>query len=272
MVLWRGVVLVAVLVLVRVGTEPRARGDEDKYPLGPQLKVLAADVKNESYRKLVLEKMLSTDLAAEWQRVATEDNAESFLKKNGGREKVLADPVLKGAYERRLRIRVEFLDLMRQGFKRYKQTAPFDQGAKAEPAGTLIRKPGIAAAHLEVVLPAPGAGKYWPCFRGPSGQGDTDQKGLPTTWDKDGRQVVWRTKVPGQGNSSPIVWDQRIFLTSSGIKGVERFLHCFDLADGKLLWSRQAPVQPAEPGVRPKNGFASSTPVTDGERVIAFLG
>src|SRR5438309_1917570 len=80
----------------------RADEVDDKYPLDPQLKVLAADVKNEIYRKLVLEKMLSTDLAAEWQRVATADNPESFLQKHGGKEKVLADNLLKRAYERRV--------------------------------------------------------------------------------------------------------------------------------------------------------------------------
>ncbi len=87
---------------------------DDKFPLDPQMKVLAADVKNEVYRKLVLETMLSTDLAAEWQRVATADNAESFLEKHGGKDKVLADPVLKSAYQRRVQVRADFLDLMRR--------------------------------------------------------------------------------------------------------------------------------------------------------------
>ena len=91
-------------------------GDIDrKYPLDPVLKVLADDVKNPSYRKLVLEKMIPTDLAAEWQRVQTADNPESFLQKHGGKEKALADPDLKLAFERRLQIREDFLELMRAG-------------------------------------------------------------------------------------------------------------------------------------------------------------
>src|SRR5579859_2848390 len=56
---------------------------DDKYPLDPQLKVLARDVESPRYRQLVLETMLSTDLAAEWQRVATADNADSFLARHG---------------------------------------------------------------------------------------------------------------------------------------------------------------------------------------------
>src|SRR5262245_41808635 len=78
---------------------------DKKYPLDEQLRVLARDVKDPAYRKLVTQKMLSTDLAAEWQRVFTADNPESFLKKHGGKDKVFADADLKRAYERRVQIR-----------------------------------------------------------------------------------------------------------------------------------------------------------------------
>ena len=63
----------------------RAADPEDKYPFDPQLHVLAEDVKYPTCRRLVTQKMLATDLAAEWQRVATSDNPESFLSKLGGR-------------------------------------------------------------------------------------------------------------------------------------------------------------------------------------------
>src|SRR5947209_5397275 len=136
---------------------PLLRADEvdDKYPLDPQLKVLAHDIQSPRYRQLILEKMLITDLAAEWQRVATADNADSFLAKHGGKEKVLADPLLKQAYERRVQIRTAFLDLMRDGYRRYKQVPPFDKGATAETAGNEVRMPAAAAADLAVVLPCP---------------------------------------------------------------------------------------------------------------------
>jgi outer membrane protein assembly factor BamB len=245
---------------------------DKKYPLGPQLKVLAQDVASPSYRELVLKKMLITDLAAEWQREATEDNPESFLTRHGGKEKVLADAGLKRAYERRVQIRDGFRDLMRQGFRRYNKKAPFDLGQKAEPAGTTTRKPDGAGRELSFVLPSAGAEKHWPRFRGPSGQGLTGARDLPVTWNKDGENILWKVKVPGRGNSSPVVWADRVFLTSASDDGSARFVHCFHRADGRLLWSRQAPAQNPERGVRDKNGYASSTPVTDGERVIAFLG
>jgi outer membrane protein assembly factor BamB len=253
---------------------PVLRADEvdDRYPLDPQLKVLARDVQSLRYRQLVLEKMLITDLAAEWQRVATADNADSFLAKHGGKEKVLADPLLKQAYERRVQIRSAFLDLMREGYRRYQQVPPFDKGARAETAGNEVRQPASAAAALAIVLPCPGAERQWPRFRGPSGQGETKQTTLPTMWDKDGRNLLWRVKVDGVGNSSPVIWGEHLFLTSSDAKGTKRFVHCFNRQDGSVRWARQVPARPPEPGVRDKNGFASATPVTDGERVIAFLG
>jgi outer membrane protein assembly factor BamB len=245
---------------------------DKKYPLDAQLRVLAEDVKNADYRKLVTEKMLVTDLAAEWQRVATADNPDSFLKRHGGKDKVDADPDLKRAYERRVRIRDDFLDLMRDGYRRYKTAPPFDKGAKAEEAGTLVRKPAAGRVALAVVPPATDAQGHWPRYRGPGGQGETGLSSLPVTWDKSGTNLAWRVKVPGEGNSSPVVWGDRIFLTSAKDKGKERLLHCLDRRDGRLLWSRTAPARPPEPGVRPKNGFASATPATDGERVVVFLG
>jgi outer membrane protein assembly factor BamB len=253
---------------------PLLRADEidTLYPLDPQLKVLADDVKNAKYRQLVLEKMLITDLAAEWQRVATADSSERFLQKHGGKDKVFADAQLKAAYERRVKIETDYLDLMRDGYKKYKQTAPFDKGAKAETAGTTVRQPAAGAARLAVVLPSVDAEKHWPRFRGPSGQGETNLASLPVEWDKSGKNIAWRVKLPGAGNSSPIVWGEHLFLTSSDAKGSERFIHCFDVRDGSLRWTRQAPPKPPEPGVRDKNGYASSTPVTDGQRVIVFLG
>jgi outer membrane protein assembly factor BamB len=268
----RSVLLISfTLLATRAATA--ADNIDQKYPLDPQLQVLARDVASDVYRKLVLEQMLSTDLAAEWQRVATADNPESFLEKYGGRDKVFADLDLKRAYERRVKIREDFLELMRLGYKRFKQVPPFDKGEKAEPAGTLVGKLKAPAVSLTTVPPCPGAERQWPRFRGPTGQGEAvGPSQPPVEWDKHGRNILWRTKVPGRGNSSPIVWGDRIFLTSAGTKGAERSVLCFGRADGKLLWNRLPPARTPEPSVRDKNGYATSTPVTDGERVIAFLG
>ncbi len=266
---------IQMLVLIAPFFAPAATLADDidqKYPLGPQLRVLAADVESPKYLKLVTEEMLSTDLAAEWQRVETDDNAESFLEKHGGKEKVEADSGLKQAYERRVGIREKFLDLMRDGYKRHKQEPPFDKGAKAERAGTLTKKIGPTALAVATVLPASGADENWPRFRGPSGQGLTGKKSLPVHWSRDSSNIVWRTKRPQSGNSSPIIWGDRIFLTGATADGKARFVYCLSRRDGSTIWERQAPIKTPEPAVRDKNGYASATPVTDGERVIAFLG
>src|SRR5262249_12075405 len=154
-------------------------------------------------------------LAAEWQRVETDDNPESFLGKHGGKDRVLADPDLKRAYERRVAIRKEFLDLMRAGYQRYQQVPPFDRGARAERAGTVTRVPAGEQVVLAPVLPAPGAERQWPRFRGPSGQGLTGGQSLPARWDSEGTNILWRTRVAGRGNSSPVIWGDQIFLTAA---------------------------------------------------------
>ncbi|HEX3870436.1 MAG TPA: PQQ-binding-like beta-propeller repeat protein [Pirellulales bacterium] len=251
---------------LRLAAEPI----DEQFPLNEQARVLAADVESPAYRKLV-DEMLITDLNAEWQRVETGDTAETFLEAHGGKETVMADAGLKAAYQRRVAIRENFLDIMRDGYKRYKKPAPFDQGAEAEKAGNHLTEQGLKPIELEVVLTAPGAEQQWPRFRGPEGQGITHTTGLPLTWSTT-ENVVWHTPLEGSGNSSPIVWGDRIFMTSSGEEGQRRSVLCLDRANGKLLWTRTLEDHEIEPNVREKNGFASATPVTDGQRVVAFLG
>src|SRR5688572_11852769 len=118
------------LMVAVAQTDNQASADDidRKYPLGDQLRVLAEDAASPVYFKLVTEEMLSTDLAAEWQRVETLDNAEGFLQKHGGRDRVMADAELKRAWQRRVDIRNQFLDVMRAGFRKYKLEPPFDRG------------------------------------------------------------------------------------------------------------------------------------------------
>jgi len=114
------------------------------------------------------------------------------------------------------------------------------------------------------------AGKYWSRWRGPSGQGIVEGKGYPDTWS-DTENVRWKVKVPGRGNSSPTVWKDRIFLTTSRDDG-RRVVLCFQRDDGKLLWEAVAPQPQYVERVYRKNTHASATPITDGERVYALFG
>jgi len=114
--------------------------------------------------------------------------------------------------------------------------------------------------------------KNWPGFRGPAGSGISAYNNVPTKWDvKTGDTIAWKTPVPLEGNSSPIVWNNRVFLT--GASEAKRQVYCFDAADGKLVWQKDAPGTPASTAKPPKvmeaTGFAAPTPATDGRRVYA---
>lgn len=128
------------------------------------------------------------------------------------------------------------------------------------------------AAGVEVkMVPPEGEGsKYWPRWRGPSGQGVVEPGGYPDRWS-DSDNVLWKVELPGKGNSSPIIWKDRIFLTTGHDQGKRRSILCLNRADGKLVWEAFAPDAPVEK-IQGKNGYASGTPSTDGERVYAYFG
>src|SRR6516164_1706012 len=125
----------------------------------------------------------------------------------------------------------------------------------------------------------------WLGFRGPGGLGIAKDKGLPVSWG-EGKNVAWKTALPGPGSSSPIVVGNKIFVTCySGyaedrdnpgdIKKLMRHVVCVDRAGGKIVWKRDiSAVQPEHECGTFLNlhGYASSTPVSDGKSVFVFLG
>lgn len=123
---------------------------------------------------------------------------------------------------------------------------------------------------VKMVLPEGDGVKYWPRWRGPSGQGVVESGNYPDTWS-DKENVRWKVELPGRGNSSPIIWKERIFLTAGQDQGKRRTILCLNRADGKLLWEAAAPAGTVE-GTQGKNGYASGTPTTDGARVYAYFG
>jgi outer membrane protein assembly factor BamB len=126
------------------------------------------------------------------------------------------------------------------------------------------------APSVRMIEPDGIAARYWPRWRGPSGQGLVPDGAYPDRWSAT-QNVVWRAPVAGRGNSSPIVWGDRIFLTTAYDGGERLSLLCFRRSDGRQLWEVFAPQQGSERG-HPKNGHASATPVTDGRRVYASFG
>jgi outer membrane protein assembly factor BamB len=115
------------------------------------------------------------------------------------------------------------------------------------------------------------AAKYWPRWRGPSGQGLVSGSDYPDTWSST-QNVLWKTPIPGNGNSSPIVWGDRIFVTTAQEGGRRLSLLAYRRSDGRLLWEAVAPAGRTDSGAHFKNGHASATPATDGERVYVSFG
>jgi outer membrane protein assembly factor BamB len=131
--------------------------------------------------------------------------------------------------------------------------------------------PGHTAVDEVAMIAVDGEGaKYWPRWRGPSGQGLAAGSGYVDTWS-DTENVKWKTKLETPGNGSPIVWANRIFLTTASPDGSRRGLAAFDRATGRKLWETFSPDTDTEK-TNPKNGYASSTPATDGRLVYAYLG
>ena len=144
------------------------------------------------------------------------------------------------------------------------------------------------------------AAENWPQWRGPGGQGISSEAGLPTTWGPEAN-VAWKTALPGTGMSSPIVWGDRIYVTSV-IEGAvvpnhravkhrfgkdEDWVHpdsvagdkqhtfkviALDAKSGKILWDRTAYDGPVYDARHRRSSFAGPTPVTDGEMVYAYFG
>ena len=104
----------------------------------------------------------------------------------------------------------------------------------------------------------------WPAWRGPAGDGICEEKNLPTQWSAT-ENVKWRVALPEPGNSTPIVWGDRIFLTQA--VGERRTLMCFQRSDGALLWQKGVTTAEKEP-THQANPYCAGSPVTDGKRVI----
>jgi len=110
----------------------------------------------------------------------------------------------------------------------------------------------------------------WPAWRGPTGQGVSDEKNLPLKWSAT-ENVKWKTPLANPGNSTPIVSRGKVFVTQANKGGSERSLLCFDRADGKLLWQKDVAYAEKERNWN-ETWYANASPVTDGERVVACFG
>lgn len=116
----------------------------------------------------------------------------------------------------------------------------------------------------------PAGGENWPRFRGPTGQGLSAEKTLPLHWTSTSN-VLWKTEIPGVGWSSPIVWGNRIFLTTATQSGTKCHVLCLDRQSSHVRWNQQV-FEQIPRRKESKNSYATPTPCTDGERVYAVFG
>ncbi|MEO7653360.1 MAG: PQQ-binding-like beta-propeller repeat protein [Bryobacteraceae bacterium] len=147
---------------------------------------------------------------------------------------------------------------------------------------------------IAALLPfAATAADRWPQFRGPESSGVVEDPALPDKWSST-ENVAWKIDIPGMGWSSPVVWDDYIFLTTvisakqpeTPKKGLyfggnrttpppdehRWVVYAIDFKTGKILWDREVHRGVPAGSRHLKNSFASETPVTDGERVYAYFG
>ncbi|HXE81637.1 MAG TPA: PQQ-binding-like beta-propeller repeat protein [Vicinamibacterales bacterium] len=150
----------------------------------------------------------------------------------------------------------------------------------------------LAAATL-AAGPASTPGPHdWPSFRGPGAAGVANSATPPITWDlESGRHVVWSTEIPGLGHSSPVVWGDRVFVTTavrvtpsgeparddvdpaSAMRAPHAWrLYCLDRRTGRVVWERTAHQGVPRVKHHAKASHASATPATDGTHVVALMG
>lgn len=112
----------------------------------------------------------------------------------------------------------------------------------------------------------------WPQWRGPRGDGTSDERAVPIRWNgQTGENIVWKAELPGKGHSSPIVWDDSVFVTTCVEEDQQRALICLDTHTGRQLWRTDVLKSPLET-VHKLNSHASGTPATDGDLIyVPFL-
>jgi len=136
--------------------------------------------------------------------------------------------------------------------------------------------------------------QQWPQFRGPFASGIVESPDLPDTWDiQSGENIKWKVRIPGLGHSCPVIWEDKLFITTAisgsgsdslkvglygdidevGDRSEHEFrLYCFDKASGELLWERLAYRGVPKTERHTKSSHANPTPATDGKYIVAFFG
>lgn len=110
-------------------------------------------------------------------------------------------------------------------------------------------------------------GQEWTRFRGPNGQGISDAKKIPVKWtDED---YNWKVELPGGGHSSPVLWGEKLFVTSGDQQGGHSIILALNVADGSVLWQKEYTLSKYRPNKL--NSFASATAVVDADNAYVLF-
>jgi outer membrane protein assembly factor BamB len=149
-----------------------------------------------------------------------------------------------------------------------------EEVATEQPASAETVAETVQAKKTAVALTAELVKKNHNTFRGPFSQGIVYNKNIPTKWDGTaGTNIAWKSPIPKHGYNSPVIWDDKIFI--SGSDKQSREVYCYNRVDGKLLWTGKADNIPGSPANPPKvtedTGLSASTLATDGQNVYAIF-
>ncbi len=141
-------------------------------------------------------------------------------------------------------------------------------------------KAAACSAFVLAFLVSTAGADNWAHWRGPTGNGTAPNASPPVEWSNT-KNIRWKAELAGSGLSSPIVWENQVFVTTAvptdgqgagRLPTLEFKLLCFDRNDGQLHWQRTATVARPHQGTHETNGFASASPCTDGQYVYAHFG
>jgi outer membrane protein assembly factor BamB len=121
------------------------------------------------------------------------------------------------------------------------------------------------------ITPGTAADANWPNYRGPTEQGDAGNAHLPVHWS-EATNVAWKTAIEGKAWSSPVIWDDRIWLTSATEDGTQLWAVCIDKNSGKILWKKSLRTVAAPQYCHPFNSYASPSPVIEAGRLYVSFG
>lgn len=119
------------------------------------------------------------------------------------------------------------------------------------------------AALLAAAICQVASAQEWSRFRGPNGSGESEATTIPAQWTE--KDINWKTKLPGIGHSSPVLWGDKIFLLSAEPDTAKRYVLCVNAGDGQVIWKREFQGVPHH--LHTLSSYASCTPAVDDKRV-----